>query len=110
MADRIGVIDGGKIILIEEKHALMEKLGRTRVTVGLATPLASLPPALVDEYIALSDDGKALVLTVTGADDGARAAAELVKRLTTARIDFTSIETTRSTLEDIFVELVEKRP
>ncbi len=109
MADRIGVIDGGKIILIEEKDALMEKLGRTRVTVGLTTPLAGLPPELVDEHLALSDDGGSLVLTVAGSSDGARAAAELVKRLTSAGIDFSAIETTRSTLEDIFVDLVEKR-
>ncbi|MDP9056024.1 MAG: ABC transporter ATP-binding protein [Pseudomonadota bacterium] len=110
MADRIGVIDGGRIILIEEKHALMAKLGRTRVTVGLAAPLASLPPALADEHLALGGDGASLVLTVAGAEDGGHAAAALVKRLTAAGIDFISVNTTRSTLEDIFVELVEKRP
>jgi len=110
MADRIGVIDGGKIILIEEKHALMAKLGRTRVTVGLAAPLDRLPPALADEHLALSDDGGSLVLTVAGAQDGGHAAAELVKRLGAAGVDFISINTARSTLEDIFVELVEKRP
>ncbi len=109
MADRIGVIDDGKIILIEGKHALMEKLGRTRVTVGLAAALAHLPDALVAEHLALSDDGRSLVLTVPGANDGPRAAADLVKRLTAEGIDFASIDTTRSTLEDIFVDLVEKR-
>jgi ABC-2 type transport system ATP-binding protein len=108
MADRIGVIDGGRIILIEEKHTLMEKLGRTRVTVGLTAPLASIPPPLADEHLTLSDDGGALVLTVAGADDGARAAAELVKRIAAAGIDFTSIVTVQSTLEDIFVDLVGK--
>jgi ABC-2 type transport system ATP-binding protein len=110
MADRIGVIDGGRIILIEEKHALMEKLGRTRVTVGLTAPLSGIPPALADEHLTLSDDRRALVLTVTGADDGARAAAELVKRIAAAGIDFSSIVTVQSTLEDIFVDLVGKRP
>ncbi len=109
MADRIGVIDGGEIILIEEKHALMAKLGRTKVTVGLTAPLASIPSSLTDENLALSDDGDTLVLTVAGAEDGARAAAELVKRLTMAGIDFVSVDTTRSTLEDIFVDLVEKK-
>jgi ABC-2 type transport system ATP-binding protein len=109
MADRIGVIDGGRIILIEEKHALMEKLGRTRVTVGLSAPLAEIPPALADEHLALSEDGRSLVLTVTGADDGARAAAELVKRIAAAGIGFSSIATVQSTLEDIFVDLVGKR-
>jgi ABC-2 type transport system ATP-binding protein len=110
MADRIGVIDGGRIILIEEKHELMEKLGRTRVTVGLTAPLAEIPRALADEHLTLSDDGGALVLTVTGADDGARAAAELVKRIAAAGIAFASIATVQSTLEDIFVDLVGKHP
>lgn len=109
MADRIGVIDGGRIILIEEKHALMAKLGRTRVTIGLTAPLTAIPAALADEHLALSEDGSALVLTVAGANDGARAAAELVKRLAQAGVDFVSIDTVRSTLEDIFVDLVEKR-
>ena len=109
MADRIGVIDGGQIILIEEKHALMAKLGRTRVTVGLAAKLDRLPAELTDDNLALSEDGGALVLTVAGAADGSRAAAELVKRLAAAGVDFTAIETTRSSLEDIFVDLVEKK-
>lgn len=109
MADRIGVIAGGKIILIEDKHEMMEKLGRTRVTIGLVSPLGVLPTSLEDEHLALSDDGSALVLTVAGADDGARAAARLVKQLTHAGIDFGSIAMKRSTLEDIFVDLVEQR-
>jgi ABC-2 type transport system ATP-binding protein len=110
MADRIGVIDHGEIILIDEKRALMEKLGRTRVTIGLAAPLDCLPPALAaDEHIALAEDGRSLVLTVAGAKDGAKAAAELVKRITAAGLDYASIDTTRSTLEDIFVDLVEQR-
>jgi ABC-2 type transport system ATP-binding protein len=113
MADRIGVIDGGKIILIEEKHELMEKLGRTRVTIGLTAPLDRLPPELVpgpkDPHLALADDRLSLVLTVAGEHDGGTAAAELVKRIAAAGIDFASIGTVRSTLEDIFVDLVEKR-
>ena len=110
MADRIGVIDGGKIILIEEKHALMEKLGRTRVTIGLAEPMDAVPPALADERLTLADDGRALVLTLMGEQDGAVGAADLVKRLSAAGIAFRSIDTARSSLEDIFVDLVEKRP
>ncbi len=109
MADRIGVIADGKIILIEEKRALMEKLGRTRVTIGLKAALAALPPELADEHLALAQDGLSLVLTVTGEHDGAAATADLVKRIAAAGIDFAAIATTRSTLEDIFVDLVEKR-
>lgn len=109
MADRIGVINDGQIILIDEKHAIMERLGRTRVTIGLPAPLTALPPELVDERLALSDDGTSLVLTLTGEDDGATGAADLIKRLSAAGIDFRSVETTRSSLEDIFVDLVEKQ-
>ena len=110
MADRIGVIDQGRIILIDEKHALMEKLGRTRVTIGLAQPLDAVPPALADERLALGDDGRSLVLTLAGEDDGSTGAADLLKRLIAAGIDFRSVDTVRSSLEDIFVDLVEKRP
>ncbi|MBB4613381.1 ABC transporter ATP-binding protein [Novosphingobium taihuense] len=109
MADRIGVIDGGKIILIDEKHALMERLGRTRVTVGLAAPLDTLPPELADEGLALTEDGASLVLTLTGEGDGAAGAADLIKRLFAAGIDFRSVDTARSSLEEIFVGLVEKQ-
>lgn len=109
MADRIGVINDGQIILIDEKHAIMERLGRTRVTIGLPAPLTALPPELVDERLALSEDGTSLVLTLTGEGDGATGAADLIKRLSAAGIDFRSVETTRSSLEDIFVDLVEKQ-
>ena len=110
MADRIGVIDQGQIVLIEEKHALMNKLGRTRVTIGLKAPLAALPPALAGEHVALSEDGWSIVLTLMGEGDGAEGAAELVKGLAAEGIDFRSIETAKSSLEDIFVDLVGKRP
>jgi ABC-2 type transport system ATP-binding protein len=109
MADRIGVIDRGEIILIDDKTALMEKLGRTRVTVGLPERLDTVPAGLGDEHLTLADDGMSLTLTIAGENQGTSAAADFVKRLTAAGIDFTSIETGRSTLEDIFVDLVEKR-
>jgi ABC-2 type transport system ATP-binding protein len=109
MADRIGVIDQGQIILIDDKTALMEKLGRTRVTVGLPDRLDTVPAGLGDEHLTLADDGMSLTLTIAGENQGTSAAADFVKRLTAAGIDFTSIETGRSTLEDIFVDLVEKR-
>jgi len=109
MADRIGVINRGEIVLIDDKTALMEKLGRTRVMVGLAQPLAAIPAALADENLVLADDGLTLTLTSTGETKGSATAADFVKRLTVAGIDFTTIETARSTLEDIFVDLVENR-
>ncbi|MBC2667022.1 ABC transporter ATP-binding protein [Novosphingobium flavum] len=110
MADRIGVIDQGEIILIEEKHALMEKLGRTRITIGLKEPLAAIPPMLADERLALAGDGRTLVLTLMGEGEGAQGAADLIKRLGAEGIDFTTIDTVKSSLEDIFVDLVGKRP
>lgn len=109
MADRIGVIDAGRIVLIDEKHALMERLGRTRVTIGLAAPLRALPPELAHDGLALADDGASLVLTLTGQDDGTTGAADLIKRLVAAGIDFRSVATARSSLEEIFVSLVEKQ-
>jgi ABC-2 type transport system ATP-binding protein len=109
MADRIGVIDDGQIILIDEKHALMERLGRTRVTIGLAKPLNTLPRELALEGLALAEDGASLVLTLSGKGDGATGAAALIKHLFVAGIDFRSIDTSRSSLEEIFVGLVEKQ-
>lgn len=109
MADRIGVIDGGQIVLIDEKHAIMERLGRTRVTIGLVSPLNELPPELAFEGLSLADDGTSLVLTLTGEGDGAAGAAELIKGLVATGIDFRSVDTARSSLEEIFVGLVEKQ-
>jgi ABC-2 type transport system ATP-binding protein len=109
MADRIGVINRGEIILIDEKTALMENLGRTRVIVGLARRLDKVPAELKDEHLTLGEDGMTLTMTSAGENQGARSAADFVKRLTKAGIDFTTIETGRSTLEDIFVDLVENR-
>jgi ABC-2 type transport system ATP-binding protein len=111
MADRVGVIDRGEIILVEEKQALMRKLGKTQVTIGLKQPLAAVPSGLADQPLTLSDDGLALLLTQTGegaAEDGGL--ADLLKRLAAGGIDFKSISTDRSSLEDIFVGLVGKRP
>jgi ABC-2 type transport system ATP-binding protein len=110
MADRIGVIDEGKLILVEEKHILMRKFGRTRVTIGLKEPLDVLPPELVDSRLKLADDGHSLVITLMGEGDGQAGAADFVKKLSASGVDFRSIETARSSLEDIFVGLVGKRP
>jgi ABC-2 type transport system ATP-binding protein len=110
MADRIGVIDEGKLILVEEKHILMRKFGRTRVTIGLKEPLDVLPPELVDSRLKLADGGHSLVITLMGEGDGQAGAADFVKKLSASGVDFRSIETARSSLEDIFVGLVGKRP
>ncbi|MEP6786632.1 MAG: ABC transporter ATP-binding protein, partial [Sphingomonadales bacterium] len=109
MADRIGVINKGKLILVEEKHALMTKLGKAEAVFGLATSLDAVPPTLTDWPLALSDDGHTLTYTVTAEEAEARGVAKLVKAFDADGIDFKTLDTHRSSLEDIFVDLVEKR-
>ena len=107
MADRIGVINKGEIILVEEKHALMRKLGQTQVTIGLKHPLTAVPPGLEAWPLKLSDDGLTLSLSITGETDESEGdAASLIKKLAVLDIDFKSVDMSRSSLEDIFVGLV----
>lgn len=108
MADRIGVINKGEIMLVEEKHALMKKLGQTRVTIGLKTKLDAPPD--IPQPLDLSDDGETLTFTLTGEGDAEDAGvADVLKALMDKQIDFKSVSTKRSSLEDIFVDLVEKK-
>jgi ABC-2 type transport system ATP-binding protein len=109
MADRVGVIDKGEIILVEEKNALMRKLGQTTVTIGLKQPLSAAPADLASGRVLLSSDG----LTLSFTQDGAGAAedggvADLLKQVAAHGIDFKSVAMSRSSLEDIFVNLVGK--
>jgi ABC-2 type transport system ATP-binding protein len=106
MADRIGIIDKGKIILVEEKAALLGRLGKTEAVIGLAAPLDALPPSLADWPITLSEDHATLTYTITAEEAEARGLALLVKRLDAAGVDFRSLDTHRSSLEDIFVDLI----
>jgi ABC-2 type transport system ATP-binding protein len=111
MADRIGIINGGEIILVEDKRVLMSRLGQTRVSIGLAAPLRQIPEGVGQRRLTLSPDGLTLVFTQSGegaAEDGG--VADLVKQLASSGIEFKTIETSRSSLEDIFVDLVGKRP
>jgi ABC-2 type transport system ATP-binding protein len=109
MADRIGVINQGKLILVEEKHALMTKLGKVEAVFGLTTPLEALPKALADWPLVLSNDGHTMTYTVTAEEAETRGVAKLVKALDADGVDFKTLDTHRSSLEDIFVDLVEKR-
>ncbi len=107
MADRIGVIDKGRIILVEEKHALMKTLGQTQLTVELKTPLDGKPPELDGWPVTVSEDGLTLTLTMKGEEGTEDAsAADFVKKLAAENIDFKGIDMKRSSLEDIFVGLV----
>jgi ABC-2 type transport system ATP-binding protein len=108
MADRIGVIRKGEIILVEDKDVLMRKLGKKQLSVSLQQPLAAVPAALADEAVVLSDDGLQLVYSFdTQAEDTGIAA--LLRRLHDQGIDFKDLQTRESSLEDIFVSLVSAR-
>jgi len=108
MADRIGVIDKGELIVVEEKHALMRRLGKTKITVGLKQKLDVLPPGLLDKTLLLSGDGLSLSFTQSGDGDHDSDLADLLKNLTARNIDFRTVNTDRSSLEDIFIDLVGK--
>ena len=110
MADRIGVINKGEIVVVEEKQELMRKLGRTTVTIGLKQPLQAPPSDYGARPMTLLEDGLTLSFTFSGEEgeeDGG--VADLVKRLAAKGVDFKTINMNRSSLEDIFVDLVGER-
>ncbi|HET8585878.1 MAG TPA: ABC transporter ATP-binding protein [Casimicrobiaceae bacterium] len=105
MADRVGVIRKGEIILVEDKVALMRKLGRKQLVLHLQAPLERIPESLAGFDLALADGGNALEYTYDS--DRERAGiASLLDRLEDAGIGFKDLETQESSLEDIFVNLV----
>ena len=105
MADRIGVISKGELILVETKAALMEKLGKKLLTLQLQTPLAAIPAGLEAYRLELADEGQSLVYTFD-AQAEETGIGELLKRLGERGIDFKDLHTTQSSLEEIFVSLV----
>ncbi|HEY0972896.1 MAG TPA: ABC transporter ATP-binding protein [Solimonas sp.] len=108
MADRIGVISKGELILVEEKHALMRKLGKKQLTLHLKAPLAAMPEALADPTLELAADGQQLVYTFDAQSEETGIAA-LLRRLGEHGIDFRELQSSQSSLEDIFVSLVRDR-
>jgi ABC-2 type transport system ATP-binding protein len=109
MADRIGVINKGEIILVEDKAALMQKLGKKRLKLHLQGKLDAIPPDLAPYKLQLSDGG--LDLTYDYDTKSERTGiTSLLSDLRTAGIRFYDLDTTQSSLEDIFVSLVRRAP
>ena len=105
MADRIGVINKGELILVEDKATLMRKLGKKQLTLTLQAPLDAVPESLADLPLTLADDRQSLTYTFdTQAEETGIAA--LLRRLNEQGIDFKDLKSEESSLEDIFVSLV----
>jgi ABC-2 type transport system ATP-binding protein len=105
MADRIGVIRKGELIVVEDKQTLMRKLGSKQLAIQLQSPIDTLPESLADLPLALSEDGLSLVYSFdTQADD--TGIAPLLRRLHDQGIDFKDLHSSETSLEDIFVRLV----
>jgi ABC-2 type transport system ATP-binding protein len=108
MADRIGVIDKGALVVVDEKAALMRSLGTKQLTVHLARPLAAIPESLSDLKLALNDDATELELTYDAHKERTDVPS-LLRRLGELGIEYRDIETRQTSLEEIFVKLVSAR-
>ncbi len=107
MADRVGVMNGGEIILVQEKSSLMRELGKKQLFLNLHEPLNEVPSRLSEYKLAVSDDGRELVYTYDTKEDHTGITA-LLGELQAAGIRFNDLNTSQSSLEDIFVDLVKK--
>ena len=105
MADRIGVISQGEIILVEEKTALMRKLGKKQLTLSLRDPLSKVPESLASMPLTLSEDGRELNYNFDSQQEHS-GISELLKELDSQGVEFRDLRTRESSLEDIFVGLV----
>jgi ABC-2 type transport system ATP-binding protein len=108
MADRIGVISKGELILIEEKTELMKKLGKKQLTLNLQEPMAAIPAELGDWRLALNAEGSELEYTFD-ANAECTGIPSLLSRMSDLGIGFKDLNTRQSSLEDIFVRLVSDR-
>ncbi len=109
IADRVGVINHGELLLVDDKQALMHKLGKRQLLIEIETPLAEMPAALADRPLELSADGRTLIYTYdphrpqTGID-------ELLQALRDAGLTIKDVLSTKTSLEEIFVNLVQAKP
>lgn len=105
MADRIGVISKGELIVVEDKEVLMRKLGKKQLTLTLRQPMSSIPAGLASWPLALSDGGQALIYSFDTQKEET-GIAELLRMLGEQGIEFKDLSSSESSLEDIFVSLV----
>jgi ABC-2 type transport system ATP-binding protein len=108
MADRIGVIRQGELLLVEGKDELMRKLGKNQLTLSLPEPLGALPSGLLSLGLSLAEGGEALSFSYDAADASVDVPG-LLQAVQDAGIRFSDIHTSQSSLEDIFVNLLEER-
>ncbi len=107
MADRVGIIRGGRILMVDEKRAMMERLGTTEAVIGLSAPLATLPPEIAAFPVELGEGGMQLTYRGGNGEGGGREdVAQLAQALTRAGIAYRSLDIHDSSLEDIFVCLL----
>ncbi len=110
MADRIGVINRGELVLVEEKAALMSKLGSKQLTLNLHSPLIGIPANLQRFELSLAAEGYELIYTYDGSqEEDGHAISELLTALEREGVTFKDLNTRQSSLEDIFVDLVKER-
>jgi ABC-2 type transport system ATP-binding protein len=105
MAERIGVVNKGELVVVEEKAALMKKLGKKQLTLHLAEPIKTLPPGLQEWKLNLGNAGSELQYTFD-AQEESNSIPALLRRLSELGIGFTDLQTRQSSLEDIFIDLV----
>ena len=110
MADRVGIIRKGQILMVDDKDAMMQRMGRTEAVIALAEPLAELPPVIAAFPVDLREDGRELLYRGgDGSGKGRQEVANLTKALIAEGIDYSGIDIHDSSLEDIFVNLVSER-
>jgi ABC-2 type transport system ATP-binding protein len=107
MADRVGVISKGELIVVEEKTTLMKKLGKRQLTLHLQERMTAIPPAFADWPLELKNEGTDLVYTFDAQQS--EHISDLLRKLTELGIGFKDLNTRESSLEDIFVSLVHTR-
>jgi ABC-2 type transport system ATP-binding protein len=108
MADRVGVITKGELILVEEKISLMKKLGKKQLTLHLQEPLTAIPPELGEWRLTLKSNGNELEY-VFDVNDERTGVPSLLRRMSELGIGFKDLNTRQSSLEDIFVGLIKER-